>query len=226
MARQIVAERVSAVVVTDRKNLAGWADTRFSIAIAPGDADGGSAAPISPDGYFLTADHVLARMSGRHVFVIHNKGGRLVTTPARVVWRSEPTDLALLHIPVETPYFYRWTPPDRWVPEGTSVIHGGIATGFRSPEGKLTSSIPPEGIMTGNRTFKIDIPLRPGDSGGPVVDAYGALVGINSAVEFLVPMETAFFVDSEGNRPDTGMIESLMAKDRARNRGSAPAVRW
>jgi hypothetical protein len=51
-----------------------------------------------------------------------------------------------------------------------------------------------------------------------VVDARGGLVGINSAVEFLVPMETAFFVDSEGNRPSTRMIESVMAEDRARNR--------
>jgi hypothetical protein len=50
-----------------------------------------------------------------------------------------------------------------------------------------------------------------------VVDAYGNLVGINSAVEFLVPMETAFFVDSEGNRPNTRMIESLIQNDRARN---------
>jgi hypothetical protein len=49
-----------------------------------------------------------------------------------------------------------------------------------------------------------------------VVDAYGALVGVNSAVEFLVPMETAFFVDSEANRPNTRMIDSLIRKDRAR----------
>ena len=64
--------------------------------------------------------------------------------------------------------------------------------------------------FTGTRKFKIDIPLQPGDSGGPVVDAYGNLVGINSAVEFLVPMETAFFVDSEANRPNTRMIDSLV----------------
>lgn len=218
MTRQIVAERVSAVVVTHQRSLTGWSNNRFSVSLAPGDADGGSAAPISPDGYFLTADHVLARSEGRNVFIIHASGGRLTTSPARVVWRSEATDLALLHIPVRTPYFYRWTRPDRWVPEGTAVIHGGIATGFRSAEGKLTTSIPPEGFITRNRRFKIDIPLQPGDSGGPVVDAYGSLVGINSAVEFLVPMETAFFVDSEGNRPSTSMIEGLIARDRARNR--------
>jgi S1-C subfamily serine protease len=219
MTRQIVTERVSAVVVTERKNLDSWVMRNFSTAQAPGDADGGSAAPISPDGYFLTADHVLSRMAGRNVFLIYGQGGRLAPAKARVVWRSEEADLAILHIPEKTPYFYQWTPADRWLPAGTGVIHGGIATGFRSGDGKLGTALAPEGAFTRNRRFKIDIPLQPGDSGGPVVDAYGRLIGINSAVEFLVPMETAFFIDSEGNRPNTRTIDALIRADRARNSG-------
>lgn len=214
--RQIITERVSAVVVTDQKNLNRWVNRNFSTSQAPGDADGGSAAPITADGYFLTADHVLARMAGRNVFLIYGQGGRLAPAKARVVWRSESSDLALLHVPVRTPYFYRWTPPEKWLPAGTRVMHGGIATGFKSEDGKLGTSLAPEGAFTGTRKFKIDIPLQPGDSGGPIVDAYGQLIGINSAVEFLVPMETAFFVDSEGNRPNTRMINALIQQDRAR----------
>ena len=216
--RQIVAERVSAVVVTDRPNLNKWVNRNFSTSQAPDDADGGSAVPISEDGYFLTADHVLAKMAGRNVFLIYGQGGRLAPAKARVVWRSEASDLALLHIPVRTPYFYRWTPPEQWLPAGTRVIHGGIATGFKSGDGKLGTTLAPQGTFTGNRTFKMDIPLQPGDSGGPVVDAYGRLVGINSAVEFLVPMETAFFVDSEGNRPNTRYVDTVMELDRSRIR--------
>jgi S1-C subfamily serine protease len=216
MARQIVAERLSAVLVTSTPDIDSWVGRRFTSMSPPGDADGGSATPISPDGYFLTADHVLAELNGRNVFVIYGRGGRVVSARARVVWRSESDDLALLHVPMETPYYYRWTEPRRWLPEGTRVIHGGVATGFRSDPGKLSSSLPPEGTMTRNRSFKIDIPLKPGDSGGPVVDAYGALVGINSAVEFLIPLETAFFVDSEGNRPSVRKIEDIIRRDRAR----------
>lgn len=216
--RQIVAERVSAVIVTDRPNLDKWVNRNFSTSQAPDDADGGSAVPISEDGYFLTADHVLAKMAGRNVFLIYGQGGRLAPAKARVVWRSEGSDVALLHIPVRTPYFYRWTPPEQWLPAGTRVMHGGIATGFKSGDGKLGTPLAPQGTFTGNRSFKMDIPLQPGDSGGPVVDAYGRLVGINSAVEFLVPMETAFFVDSEGNRPNTRHIDRLMEIDRSRNR--------
>ncbi len=222
--RKMVAQRVSAVVVTHQNSLRRWVDREFSASQTPGDADGGSATPISPDGYFLTADHVLASEAGRNVFVLYGSQGRLVPRKARVVWRSEEADLALLHIPAKTPNFYQWTPAERWLPSGTHVIHGGIATGFKSEPGKLGSALSPETAFTGNRTFKIDIPLQPGDSGGPVVDAYGGLVGINSAVEFLVPMETAFFVDSEATRPNIRVLESFMRKDRARNNPTTAGV--
>jgi len=220
MVRQIVGERLSAVIVTSVPQIDGWASRRFAAAGAPGDADGGSATPVTPDGYFLTADHVLAQSPGRSVFIIYGRGGRVVTAKARTVWRSGDDDLAILHAPIQTPYFYRWTEPGKWLPEGTEVVHGGVATGFRSAPGKLSSSIPPEGMMTRNRSFKIDIPLQPGDSGGPVVDAYGALVGINSAVEYLIPLETAFFVDSEGNRPSIRKIEDIIRRDRTRQRSA------
>jgi S1-C subfamily serine protease len=216
MARQIMLERVSAVIVTKNDNVEAWVANRFIGPDQPGDADGGSAAPISHDGYFLTADHVLARAPGRNVFILYGRGGRLATNRARIVWRSPAADLALLHIDAQTPYHYQWTPPDRWLSAGHGVIHGGIATGLKSPAGRLRTPLAPERSFTGNRSFKIDIPLEPGDSGGPVLDAYGALVGINSAVEFIVPMETAIFVDSEGNRPNTRQIEAIIRRDRAR----------
>lgn len=216
--RQIVAERTAAVVVTRRKNIDAWMKTHLASSQDPDDADGGSAVPISVDGYFLTADHVLARMGGRNVFIISGRGQRLTVDKARVVWRSKASDIALLHIPAPTPYFYEWTPREQWLPEGTRVIHGGISTGAKSTAGKLCTTLAPEGVLTGNRSFKLDIPFQPGDSGGPVVDAYGHLVGINSAVEFLVPMETAFFVDSEANRPNTLKIQELIKKDRLQNK--------
>jgi S1-C subfamily serine protease len=217
LARRIVQERASAVMVVARESIQDWADQRFPKRHASEDVDGGSAAPVAPDGYFLTADHVLARMNhGRHAFVLYGLGHELVTARARVVWRSAAADLALVHAPLATPHFYQWTPPGHWLPEGTWVIHGGIATGRESAPGRLTSSLEPEGRFTRARRFRLDVPLKPGDSGGPVVDARGLLVGINSAVEFLVPMDTALFVDSEGSRPNVRMIESLILKDRAR----------
>jgi S1-C subfamily serine protease len=212
-----VLQRVSAIIVTDRSDLDSWVKRGFPVSQAPGDADGGSATPVSPDGYFLTADHVLERMEGRGIYVIYGGGGPLRPHLARVVWRSKGADLALLHIDVKTPLYYQFTHPRKWLPIGTAVVHGGIATGFNSDPGKLGTSLPPSSGFTRTRKFKIDIPLQPGDSGGPVVDAHGGLIGINSAVEFLVPMETAYFVDSEASRPNPAMIQSLIENDRARN---------
>ena len=223
-ARKLVRQRASVVVVTTRDDLNHWLNRKFSPSRAACDADGGSATPISPDGYFLTADHVLERMAGRNVFVLYGCDARLAPVKARVVWRSGGADLALLHIPVRTAAYYQWTPPERWLPEGSRVIHGGIATGAASAWGKLSTSLAPEGVFTGDRKFKIDIPLQPGDSGGPVVDAHGALVGINSAVEYLVPMETAFFVDSEASRPSLRRLDALVRRDRARNGLTPPPV--
>jgi len=215
--RRMVLSRSAAVLVTESPYVGRWAKRNFTLKHSPDEADGGSAVPISGDGYFLTADHVLAREKGRNVFVLVGNGGRLTAHPARVVWRSSRADLALLHANIVTPDYYRWTAPDRWLPAGTPVLHGGLATGMRSGWGRLGTSIPPEKHFSGYRTFKIDIPLQPGDSGGAVVDAYGRLVGINSAVEFLVPMETAFFIDSEGKRPHLGDLEREIVADRQRN---------
>jgi putative serine protease PepD len=216
MASQIVRERLSAVVVTQREELGSWVNQKFSINNAPSDADGGSAAPITEDGYFLTADHVLAKSPRRNVFIIYGRAGCIVTDKARIVWRSSADDLALLHIEHKTPYFYNWTPSDRWLSPGHGLIHGGMATGFKSPPGKLRTALSPEGNFTGNRPFKIDIPLQPGDSGGPIVDARGGLIGINSAVEYIIPLETAIFIDSEGNRPNTEKINGIIENDRKR----------
>ena len=208
------AQRIGAVVVTETEDISRWLESRFALKNAPKDADGGSATPISPDGYFLTADHVLANAKGRRVFVIYGQTHRLVGARARIVWRSKTADLALLKVPLATPRYYDWTPPEQWLPEGTPIIHAGIATGFDSPPGKLTTAIPPENHWRGHYRFKHDLPLQPGDSGGAVLDARGRLIGINSAVEFLVPLETAFFIDSEGNRPSVRQLAKVILKDR------------
>jgi len=208
------AKRFAAIVVSERGDVDKWLGNRFSRSNAPKDADGGSAIPIAADGYFLTADHVLAKAQGRKVFVIVRRDGRLRATPARIIWRSAADDVALIHAPVATPDYYEWSPVKSWLPQGTPVMHSGIATGFKSSSGRLLSPIKPESGVGGNQRFKHDIPLEPGDSGGAVVDGRGLLVGVNSAVEFLVPLETAFFIESEANRPNVGKMMKRIDTDR------------
>ena len=51
-----------------------------------------------------------------------------------------------------------------------------------------------------------------------MLDARGRIVGVNSAVEFLVPLETAFFIESEGNRPNLARLNRLIENDREKSR--------
>jgi S1-C subfamily serine protease len=212
------ALRFAAVVVSERRDVDAWLGSEFSRRSTPDDADGGSAVPIAPDGYFLTADHVVESAEERRIYVVQRRDGRLRASPARIVWRSASDDLTLLHSDIRSPDYYRWTPPDEWLPRGLPIMHAGIATGFKDASGKLVSAIPPETAFSGNRRFKHDIPLAPGDSGGPVIDSRGLLVGVNSAVEFLVPLETAFFIESEGNRPNVARLMDRIDRDRRENR--------
>ena len=219
---RMAAQRLTAIVVSSDTNVDAWIGGRLTPSRAPKDADGGSAVPIAPDGYFLTADHVLATASGRNIYVIYGANGGLGAARARVIWRSGDGDLALIHAPIATPYFYEWTPSGQTLPAGTGVMHAGIATGFRSPSGKLITPVRPDRSFGRPQRFKHDIPLEPGDSGGPVVDSRGLLVGVNSAVEFLVPLETAFFIESEANRPNVGNLQAAMARDRKNWSGLNP----
>ena len=222
VARRLVSERRSVVIVTSQSSLGNWATQNFSINSAPGNADGGSAAPISNDGYFLTADHVLATAAERNIFVIYGRVGNNKVRKARIVWRSPGEDLAILHIPLETPNYYQWSAADSWLPIGTNVIHGGVVSGEKTGPGELRTNLAPERSFTGSRRFKIGIPLKPGDSGGPLVDARGNLIGINSAVAFLVPIKKAMFLYSEGTRPSLRSVQKIIDRDRkARSSGSS-----
>jgi S1-C subfamily serine protease len=213
------AERLSAVVVSDEASIRRWVGSRFSLTKAPENAEGGSAAPISPDGYFVTADHVLESLPGRKAWIIYGNSGRPQWARARVVWRSRSSDIALLKADIPTPRYYQWAPSRREIPVGTPIMHAGIVTGAQSKPGRLASSVKPDSPVRGFQTFKHDVPLQPGDSGGPVLDARNRLIGVNSAVAFLVPLETAFFIESEGARPSIGHLEGLIERDRREHVG-------
>jgi S1-C subfamily serine protease len=208
------AQRLCAVVVSSKSNLDAWVSGKSDRPGSLGEADGGSAVPITSDGYFLTANHVLVHSTGRNIFLIHAQRGELHAAKARIVWQSSRQDIALLHISEATPRYYEWSNPKSGIARGTPVIHAGISTGFSGPAGKTLTDIAPG---NGWRRFRHDIPLAPGDSGGPVIDAYGKLVGINSAIELLIPVETPFFIEAEANRPNVRQIERLISSDRVKH---------
>lgn len=212
--RQVVKERLTAVTVTRRSDLKNFPNVNASVIRDRRNLDGGSAAPISDDGYFITANHVLASAGGNHVFIVYANGGKTITSRARIVWRSDYDDVAILHIPEKTPYYYEWSESDIAMMSGHSIMQGGVVTGATPIHGKVVSAMEANGMMANSGTFHIDMKLQPGDSGGPIVDADGHLVGINAKVEFLTSLQTEIFIESEAIRPNISGIRAIIDKDR------------
>ena len=169
-----------------------------------------TATPISPNGLLLTAAHCVKGMQPGDVTVVyyspikHNRRGQ-----ARILWKDERADLALIQVPFPTPSFYAWTPRDRLLPEGTRVIHGGLATGPKAQVGQLLESLAGTGHFM-RPWVRHSLRLQPGDSGGPLLATSGELIGINRAVGYVGVMDTSFFTESQSTRPDPAKIQGII----------------
>ncbi len=160
----------------------------------------GSGVIISPDGYALTNNHVI-KGAGRVEGVLHD--GSVVA--AEVVGADPDTDLALLRLNGKRHQFAELGDSD-------ALRVGELAIAMGNPLG-LQATVTVGVISALRRTLRgdggrliedviqTDAALNPGNSGGALVDARGALVGVNTAIIggaqgicFAVPANTAKFV--------------------------------
>jgi S1-C subfamily serine protease len=165
----------------------------------------GSGVLIAPDGLALTNSHVVNGAAGVEVEL---DDGRSIV--ADLVGEDPATDLALLRIGSEGVLPFA----ELGDSNGVRVGDGAIAVG--SPFG-LTRTVT-FGIVSalgrslpsrdaGRRiegVLQTDAPLNPGNSGGPLLDHEGRVIGINTAILlggqglcFAVPSNTASFVVSQ-----------------------------
>lgn len=163
----------------------------------------GSGLIVTPDGYVLTNQHVVQRASQVELTLMNGD-----TVEARVVGADPSTDLAVLRarisgahavgaltkaavrpgqlvVAIGNPFGFEAT-----VSAGVVSAHGRT---LRAGDGRLI-----EGVI------QHTAPLNPGNSGGPLVDSRGRVVGINTAIiaaaqgiGFAVPGPTAEWVISE-----------------------------
>ncbi len=142
-------------------------------------ADQGSGVVIDAEGFVMTNYHVIA--DGSKITVGLSDGRRC---PARVVGTDPLTDLALLKIDAARLIPMRWGDSDQ-------CLVGSPVWAVGSPFG-LDRTVT-FGILSGkHRVVKAsshyqdfmqsDAAVNPGNSGGPLVDAKGELVGINTAI--------------------------------------------
>jgi S1-C subfamily serine protease len=163
----------------------------------------GSGVIIAPDGYILTNSHVV-HGAGR-IEVVFADGHRM---DAGVIGEDPATDLAAIHVPSSgLPFSALGNAGDLRV--GQLVIAVGNPMGFDSTVSQgIVSSLgralrSQDGRLIEN-VIQHTAPLNPGNSGGPLVNSRGLVVGINTAIiamaqgiGFAIPAGTAEFVLSQ-----------------------------
>jgi len=160
----------------------------------------GSGVVVTPDGYLLTNEHVVQRVAQARVSFVDGR-----TVAAVVAGRDPATDLAVLRAQAASLPYAELASAQR-LRAGQLVVAVGNPYGFestvsagvvsaigrslRSRQGRLI-----EGIVQHTAA------LNPGNSGGPLVDARGAVTGINTAIipmaqgiGFAIPATTAQWV--------------------------------
>ncbi|HEV2593903.1 MAG TPA: Do family serine endopeptidase [Sphingomicrobium sp.] len=182
----------------------------------------GSGFLISPDGYIVTNNHLVQGLTGTGtvdtVTVMLNDRREY---PARIVGRDEPSDLALLKIDGHNLPFVRWGDSTKsrvgdWVlamgqPYG---LGGTVTAGIISA---LHRGI--TGVGAYDRYIQTDAAINMGNSGGPMFDLDGNVIGINSAlisptgasvgIGLAIPAEAARPVIEalmHGQRPERGYL--------------------
>ncbi len=150
------------------------------VRISSGHRGGGTGIIWSNDGYILTCSHVV--MHAEDVEVGLPDGRNL---PAKILGQDPYTDVALLKVEAENLTPIQTADSEKLRP-GQFVL--ALANAFGGPV-SVTSGIitSPRRNLQGwwGRTLQdviiTDAPLNPGYSGGPLVDAEGRMIGLNSA---------------------------------------------
>ncbi len=165
-----------------------------SIEIRTGDTgDTGSGVVIDGRGYVLTNNHVIALAASEstaQMTVVFGNGKRV---PGRIVGRDPESDLAVVKVNVDGATVAQLGDSSK-VQVGDAVIAIGSPLGLA---GTVTTGI----VSAQNRPVRLagaqsdtnavidavqtDAAINPGNSGGALVDATGAVIGINSAIRTL-----------------------------------------
>lgn len=150
-----------------------------------GISDQGSGIVVDADGYVLTNRHVIA--GGESISLTLSDGRRL---PARVVGTDTLTDLAVLKVEADRLMPIQWGDSDKlrvgspvWAVGSPFGLDRTITFGILSGKHRWVRAGEQHGASGRYQDFmQSDVAVNPGNSGGPLVDARGTLVGVNTAI--------------------------------------------
>lgn len=173
-----VVERVQPSVVTIRSDGGGGSSL-------------GSGFVVSADGYVITNDHVVGE--GSATSVTYHDGS---TSPATLVGRDPESDLAVLQVdqPDQAPVLLGDSDA---VAVGDPVLAFGsplalantVTSGIVSALDRTIRSGEPGGTTRYYAAIQTDAAVNQGNSGGPLVDAAGQVVGVNSVIRSVASVQ-------------------------------------
>lgn len=144
----------------------------------------GSGFIISPDGYILTNNHVVAEADRLTVQLLDHR-----TFKARVVGRDPETDIAVIKIDgKELPTVPLGNSDSTRVGEWVLAVGNPlgdftftVTAGIVSAKGRRLLDLQSSQYSIGDY-IQTDAAINPGNSGGPLVNVRGQVIGINSAI--------------------------------------------
>ncbi len=139
----------------------------------------GSGVIVSPQGYVLTNNHVIAGADEIQVLL---QDGR--SSPATVVGVDKDTDLAILHIKLDNlPTIAIGSTADLRVGDIALAIGNPFGVGQTVTLGIISATGRNQlGINRYEDFIQTDAAINPGNSGGALINAWGELIGINTAI--------------------------------------------
>ncbi|MEM7699303.1 MAG: serine protease [Verrucomicrobiota bacterium] len=194
---------------TSRASDEGMLELGFSIPIAKGGSGFGSAAPVTSDGYFLTAAHVLSHNDSYVLYATSTSSKTYIDyAPIRVVYRNDAADFAIVKAAMRTPRYLKYRRSE--LTPGTVLFAGGWM--HEKAGGEFLEKIP----AADPQFHKIvtSLPMIKGDSGSPLIDKQGRLCGVLSTMRLGVvvkmkPKSTAVMTS-------TSFIDSQIRRDRSK----------
>jgi serine protease Do len=142
----------------------------------------GSGVIVDPAGYIVTNFHVV---NGARSISVHLTDGRVV--PATVVGSDDITDLAVLKIDAPNLIAAEWGDSDElqvgdlvWALGSPFGLERSFTFGIVSSKSRRSGSLAARNLY--QEYLQTDAAVNPGNSGGPLINIEGKVVGINAAI--------------------------------------------
>lgn len=146
---------------------------------------------VSKSGYIITNQHVVADPSAAYTIITHDAK----TYPVTKIWFDPVLDLAVLRIDDSSADFWFFVQEADFISLGEQVSIGQFAFAIGNALTELQNTVTFGIVSAKNRELQMqwdnmyvgliqtDTPINPWNSGGPLLNVYGKVIGINTAIK-------------------------------------------